>query len=396
MQITARNIALDDLFARLQEQQARKVDIVVRATDLVAVGGQIVLTNQNTVITPSGVTDPNGRYQPLDTFLIHLAGKLSIPLDYLRKLHSHRPDIFDANVNGWLSGNADNEPDPRNFLFRGFTGDDDSGRVARGLQGDSYRIVDNLDVTAATLEGLRQAGVNAVGAADISDKHMYLRLVAPAVKVWAEELLKGYRSPFDDDGEKRVGGDNLPGILRAATAVGRTGRDPILNPGIMVKNSELGFSSTAVTPYCNFLICGNGQSVTTDVVRAVHAGSRQDVGAVDWSKDTRNKELALMTAKVRDSVHTFMSESYWEKQVAKWTAKAGKPVNDPETTIGFVASGLGFTDDERATIFRHFLTGGQRTAGGVMNAITSTAQTIENADRAALFEGVAVQALDLV
>src|SRR3954468_10845298 len=100
MQITARNIALDDLFDRLQEQQARKVDIVVRATDLVAVGGQVVLTNQNTVINPSGVPDPNGRYQPLDTFLIHLAGKLGIPLDYLRKLHSHRPDIFDANVNG--------------------------------------------------------------------------------------------------------------------------------------------------------------------------------------------------------------------------------------------------------------------------------------------------------
>jgi hypothetical protein len=409
MQITARSISVADLFGKLEEQQARKVDIVVRAADLAADQNMIRLSGQESILRPSGVTDPNGLYLPLDTFLIHLSGKFGIPLDYLRRMHTDRPDIFADNINGWIHGYATTDadgdyenkaaPDTRNFLFRGFI-DDAGEQVARGLLGDTYKIVDNLDTVAATLAGLAEAGVEAVGSADISDRHMYLRLIAPGVEVAARELLKGYRDPFADGGEVRVGGGfDLSGVRRAAAAEGTAytpGAEPVLNAGIKVKNSELGFSSTSITPYAHFQICGNGQTCEVDVVRAIHHGGRQDTGAVDWSEDTRQKELALMTAKVRDSVASFMSAGYWERKVAEWTAKAGKPVDDAEATIGQVSKSLGFTEDERSTIFRHFLLGGQRTAGGVMNAITSAAQTIENADRAAEFEGVAVQALDLV
>jgi len=415
MQLTARNISVENLFAQLTDQQLRKADAVVRAVDMHAEGGHIRLANVPQVLTDAGVVDVNGLYVPLDTFLIHAADKLKVPLDYLRRMAADRPDMFDGTINGWLHGYAREvpdaeggfgsvewvaDPDRRNFLFRGFR-DGEGDWVARGLMSDTYKRVDNLDVVAATLQGLVEAGVDTVGSADIGDKHMYLRLIAPAVVIGARELLKGYRDPFADGGEVRVGGGwrGLDGIRRAAQAEGsgyEPGGEPVLNAGIAVKNSELGFSSTSITPYAHFQICGNGQSVTADVVRAIHHGGRQDVGVVDWSEDTRRKELAVVTAKTRDAVKAFMAADYWERKVAEWTAKAGKPVDDAEDTIGQVSQALGFTEDERATIFRHFLLGGQRTAGGVMNAITSTAQTIENADRAAEFEGVAVRALDLV
>jgi hypothetical protein len=406
MQITARNITVEDLFTQLREQQARKVDIVVAATDLVAEGGKIRLIGQEPIMGPSGVTDPNGLYVPLDTFLIHLADKYNIRLEYLRRMAEQRPDIFDANINGWIHGEPmgpdylsdESYPaDERNFMFRGFL-DPDGDWLARGLMGDRYRRVDNLDVVVATLRGLEAAGVDSVGSADIGDKHMYLRIVAPALRIPAEELLKGYRSPFDDEGERRAGDPaELPGgVARAAETAAQRGGDPILNPGIVVSNSELGFSSTSVTPRCEFLVCTNGQTVTSDIVRAVHRGGRLEVGFQDWSEETRKLELATMTSKIKDSVEAFISEDYWTKQVEKWTALAGKRVGKPEEAVGHVAQALGFSQEEQDTVLRHFLSAGQRTAGGIMHAITSTAQTLANPDRAAEFEGIAVQALELV
>ncbi|MGW1527891.1 hypothetical protein [Streptomyces sp. NPDC002159] len=44
-------------------------------------------------------------------------------------------------------------------------------------------------------------------------------------------------------------------------------------------------------------------------------------------------------------------------------------------------------------ILAHFIRGGQMTAGGVMQAVTSTAQTLTDADHAAALEALALPAL---
>ncbi|MBJ6628722.1 DUF932 domain-containing protein, partial [Streptomyces sp. I4(2020)] len=44
-------------------------------------------------------------------------------------------------------------------------------------------------------------------------------------------------------------------------------------------------------------------------------------------------------------------------------------------------------------ILSHFVRGGQMTAGGVMQAVTSTAQTLTDADQAAALEALALPAL---
>jgi hypothetical protein len=41
-----------------------------------------------------------------------LADKLGIPGPYLRRTRELKPDLYDANVNGWLDGDA------RKFLIR--------------------------------------------------------------------------------------------------------------------------------------------------------------------------------------------------------------------------------------------------------------------------------------
>jgi hypothetical protein len=46
-------------------------------------------------------------------------------------------------------------------------------------------------------------------------------------------------------------------------------------------------------------------------------------------------------------------------------------------------------------ILAHFIRGGQLTAGGVMQAVTSVAQTLDDADAAHEMESQAVRALDI-
>ena len=53
-----------------------------------------------------------------------------------------------------------------------------------------------------------------------------------------------------------------------------------------------------------------------------------------------------------------------------------------------------FSDEVTDSILAHFIRGGQLTAGGVMQAVTSVAQTLDDADAADL-EAQALRVMDL-
>ena len=93
-------------------------------------------------------------------------------------------------MNGWLAG------DDRRFLLRCLRGEDGGG-AARAFLSDGYKIIDNLDVLLAALDGVRQAGIPVrVDGCDLTERRMYVRVVCEQVRVLAPALLAGYRSPF--------------------------------------------------------------------------------------------------------------------------------------------------------------------------------------------------------
>ncbi|MFI1917206.1 hypothetical protein [Nocardia sp. NPDC020380] len=61
-----------------------------------------------------------------------------------------------------------------------------------------------------------------------------------------------------------------------------------------------------------------------------------------------------------------------------------------------LAKRLGFSETERGGILSHFIAGGQLTAAGVANAVTSYSQTVADPDRANTLDGLAVHAMTLV
>ncbi len=367
---TARHATLDDLAAMLVEQQARKVDIVAPPKALRASNGMLVIAGTEPVLTADGVDLADGHYQPSAMFDEGVSDKLGIHLAYLRKLRAQAIDLYDANVNGWLE-----RADPsRKFLVRCYRGEGGAG-VARAFLSDGYKRIDHLDVLTAIMDGVRQAGIEVeVQGCDLTERRMYVRLFSEQIFAMAPALLVGYRSPFSG----AEGADN-----------------PVVWGGLVITNSETGDGAASITPRLVVQVCRNGMTITEDSHRAVHTGGRLAEGVIDWSADTHRKNLELITAKARDAVARFLDPRYVRTVVARMERDAAEPVEQPQEAIELVSQQLRFTDEQRNAVLGHFIKGGSLTAGGVMHAVTSVAQTLSDADAAHDLESQALRVLAL-
>ncbi|AZP14700.1 DUF932 domain-containing protein [Streptomyces aquilus] len=368
----ARNADLSDLVRILEDGQRRKLDVIAPASALRMREGNVHVEGVESQITASGVTRVDGIYRPTAVADEGIADKLRIPLAYLRRMRAENVPLLDENVNAWLR----EEPE-RRFMLRAFRSDDSGAMpgegVARALLSDSYKLMDNLDMLLAALDGVQQSGhPTRITGCDLSDRRMYVRVESEAVAIQARALLRGYRSPFD----------------------GRSGDElPMISAGFVITNSEVGAGAYTITPRAVIQVCRNGLTQTKDVMRAVHLGGKQDEGVVSWSGQTQRKTLELITSKTTDAVRTFLSQEYVEAKVHEMEAAASRTLAEPTKTIEHVTKTLSINTETKDRILAHFIRGGQMTAGGVMQAVTSTAQTLTDADQAATLEALALPAL---
>lgn len=369
--LTARNASLADAVALLTEQQAHKIDVVASSKALSVKDGLLHIEGVEPILSEGGVTLVDGVYRPTAVADEGFAAKLGVPIGYLRRLRDgEHTDLLDHNLNYWLN------TEPGTYMVRGFKPvAGDSVGVMRSLLSDRYKRLDNLDTLLAILNGLRKAGVTIdVRQFDISERRMRFVAEAPEVTALAPLLLKGYRSPFNGQS-----GDDLP----------------IVSAGFAFANSETGGGAMTITPRVVVKACSNGVTVTKDMLRNVHLGGRLDEGIVEWSAETQEKSLALVTSQVSDAVSTFLNKDYVAGVIAAMEAKAGVKIADPANAVKVIAKKVSFTETEQAGILAHFIEGGQVTAGGMLQAVTSYAQLVESPDRATEIEEKALTVLDL-
>lgn len=365
-----RNVDLDQLRRMLTDQSTRALDVKAGAGRMRAVGGSLVLDGTEPQLGPEGVTMTSGTYAINDVATAGLADKLGIPVVYLRRLAAEHPDLFDDNVNGWLAR------DPRSFLIRCLR-NDTGGGIVRAVLSDRYHRIDNLDVLFAALDGIRRANVRVQFAGcDLTDRRMYLRVYSPQVQVAAPRLLARYRSPFD----------------------GRAGSElPIVSAGFLISNSETGAGAFSIAPWVRFEVCRNGMVIRRNALRRTHIGSRMTGtdGVVTTSEETTRRTLDLITSRTTDAVTAFLDADYINEVLRELDTAAGTPITDPNTTLKIVGQRLKYSEEQQRDILAHFIAGADPTAGGVMHAITSVAQTLSDADAAHGLEATAVQALHL-
>ncbi|ONI79116.1 hypothetical protein BWI15_00025 [Kribbella sp. ALI-6-A] len=203
---------------------------------------------------------------------------------------------------------------------------------------------------------------------------MYVRIQAEEIKAYAPTLLKGYRSPFSG-----ASGDDNPTVFA----------------GFVISNSEVGAGAFTLTPQLMVQVCDNGMTITKDVRRAVHVGSRMDEGLIQWSDETREQEINLIRSRTRDAVRTFLDVGYVTRQITKLEQIAGKPLDGAADVVRTVGKKLTFSETHIDGVLDHFISGGQRTAGGVLQAVTAYAQVIADADVAANIEAQGIRAMEL-
>jgi hypothetical protein len=387
---------LDDLLVLLRDHHARRLDVIAPVTKIRASGGMVGLAGTDPILTEDGVTPVDGLYHPTDTADGGLAAKLDIPPAYLRRLRTVHPGLWDANINGWLTHGSNAG---RRFLLRNLRGDDGADGILRAFLSDSFKPIDNLDVLMAAMEGINAAGIQTdipAGGIDLTESRMYVKVWAPQVAAMAPNLLAGYRSPFEQ-GEIRNGWD-LDRVRQVAAREGQgytPGQEPVVFAGFVLTNSEVGQGAFKITPQIVIRACRNGVTIPFEAMKAQHLGAKLQEGTIQWSADTVEKSLALVKAQTRDAVATFLDEGYVAAKVAELEQVAGTPVADPAQTIETVSKELRYDEDRQADILRHFIKGGQLTAGGVMQAVTSVAQTLPDADAAAGMEASGIRAMEL-
>lgn len=366
--LTTRNADLSSMVELLRTQQAAKTDHVVAASALAALGGQMLVHGAGVELSMDGVTTGDLTLTPTRTADSGIADKLGIPAAYLRRTREQNIDLYDANVNGWLTHRPE-----RRFLVRGLADGDGRHGVMRALLSDRYRPIENLDVLMTCLDGIREAGhpVDIVSA-DLSESRMYVKIRSTAVAAMAPALLTRYTSPFSGD----RGTDN-----------------PTVFAGFVLTNSETGQGKFRLIPQLTVQICNNGMTLTRHAIDEVHAGGRLEHGQIDWSSDTQAASLALAKNMTRDAVGKFLDPRWVAERIAEIEADAGVEVTRPQQTIEHVSKKLRFSTAAQDSILTHFIRGGAPTSGGVLHAVTAAAQTITDVDEAYEVESRGIEAL---
>lgn len=362
-----RNADLQNLAEILQDQNARKLDLVVPSSAL-------KMTDAGTVqvrdAEPYGVTDDGSiltedlTVAPGEICSEGFAERLNIPVKYYKRMRDEKPELLADNVNGWLQ----DEPD-RPHLLRTFRRENSNLVFGRALLSDRFECVDNFDVLLGVLDGVRAAAPTAeVQGADLTERKMRVRIVAPEISANVLDFVKHYEPK----------------------GTGRRGTDyPLLFAGLVVENSETGGGAFQITPRAVFQVCTNGQTRSVDALRRIHLGSKMEEGRIDWSEETRRTHLELIRSQARDAVSTFLSETYLERFIEDLHRAHGIEIVSPMKTVEKISKVCSFSEAQTESILTHFMASGDSSALGLAQSLTYNAQSFD-ADLAALLEDEAI------
>jgi hypothetical protein len=369
LQLSARNADINEVLDLLNKQQDVKYDVVVPPTHLRYQGGNLVVKDGAVDLSDDGVGLVDATLAPTANFERNAAFRLDVPYPYIDRMRGAGAlELLDHNINHWLGQYN------KNLLVRGFRTDDtnDTG-IARALLSDRFIAIDNLDAAFAALDGIKDAGVKDLtfNRSDLSETRLRLTMTSPTLLMHTPNFLEGYRSPN-----------------------GGYGRDyPVIAAGIAIDNSETGGGAFTIAPWFQILVCSNGMTRRQDALRKVHIGTQLEAGVVQWSSGTRQLNIDMIRSQAKDAVVTFLSRDYLNTVEAELEGAAGKVLAKPQEAIEQIGKALRYTETERASILDFFIQGSQPTAGGLMQAVTAYAQTVEDPDRAITFEDDAFDVL---
>jgi len=358
--LNLKNLSIQEIVNALQEQNLQKYDFVIPSRFMEMINGDLSVINRDDLDTLSELLIDTGiavddetiekkvlNLKSLDTLHSQLSSRLDIPKRYYDRMRSENNlHVLDYNVNHWLHSNN------KNYLLRTFVDKDKNEGVARAILSDRYNVLDNYDVMLATLDAIRDSGLNVqIESGDITDRKFFMRFTLPDIEVQAPEILKNYRVP--------KGGNQNNGIIT----------------GFVVSNSETGYGKFSISPRAVVLACRNGMIFKNDAFEKTHLGAKMDkFSTIDWSENTRQKNYELVISQVKDAIKTYSSQEYLGAKIHELIEKGNQQLDNPMETVKNVTKHLSISEDKEKSILNYFIQGGDTNAFGVSQALTYYAQ----------------------
>jgi hypothetical protein len=333
--------SLTELAAEIERQRGEKRDYIADTR-------QITMQNDATLSIAG-----NGNAMPLaDVAHRQVGERIQIPAKYYERMRRESPELLAHNVNHWMREN------PERRMVRTLDGQ------VRAFLSDRYQRIDNYDVAQVALPILSEVGYVRVLSTEITESKLYIKAVTSAVQI-----------PVNS---RRVG--------------------DLVEAGVMITNSEVGLGAINIKPFAHFLVCLNGMVRDKATLRAAHVGRRVEDGGIDGllSDGTKRLEDLAVLSKVRDVIKAAFDEARFREWIDSMNETTKQPIEgDVPAVVEALAEHYTLGGDERSSVLRHLIEGGDLSRYGLVNAVTRTAEDVASYDRATELETIGGNLIDL-
>lgn len=293
-----------------------------------------------------------------------------IPARYANRMRAEAPQLLATNLNHWLDTDARKAKD---------AGEKPTARMVRILDGQaraflsaSYRPLDYRQMAESVLPVLADAQLEVLSC-EITERRLYLKAVDRRVLV---DLPTGRR--FGDG--SHVFFDTL-------------------SPAIVISNSEVGCGALSIETAIYTKMCTNLAIAGQQTLRKYHLGARHELGE-DISRllsdDTRALNDRAVWATARDVVKAAFDELKFKALVDGLKPLTERLIEgDVPKAVEVLGRKLTMTENERGSVLKHLISGGDLSQYGLFNAVTRTAEDLPEYDRATEFERMGGKVIDL-
>lgn len=331
------DLTLIQLAQKIQEQANLRRDFVSDTRNI------RVTPNANLIVE----TDRNQfEFCPTNYTYGQIATVTGVPTKYVRRLQAEAPALLAENLNHWFADN------PSRHMVRTL------GSNARAFLSDSYQPIDNDQIAELLLPKLLEMGDRArlqFASMSVTDRKLYIKLTT----------------------------DRLQG----AVAVGDEVRG-----GMVVTNSEIGQGRVSIHPFIERLICTNGLTRNDLGMAKTHVGRKIGFsGEVNYSDATLRLNDELLVSALNDAIAHCLNPETFERILGDMRAAAARPIEgDVPKAVEVASEQYGFTKIECESILDRLINDPNcgMSQWGLVNAVTRTAEDLEDYDRASELEAI--------
>ena len=322
------NMSLTELLTLLRDRT--KNDFTVDSSNL------SYDSNKNTIVT----LENNNKYKVNKTCMDQIGAKLNIPSKYLDIMNSeeHR-SLLGTNINYWFQNAS------KQVMVRTYNAYKDQPAIARAMLSPRYKIVDHDSICEMVLPKILDNPNLQVVQSEVTEKKLYIKAVNHA--------------------------------MQSEIGVG-----DVVESGITISNSEVGYGSVSITPFIHRLVCDNGLIINDSKISAKHLTSSQaDRDGVYnlLSNEAKQKDSEALLLKCRDVTESVLSESVFLESVSKLKEANSVKIEQPKKAIEYISKKFSLTQIEQESVFDRVLNRDDKnnftSKYSIINAVTNLANS---------------------